>query len=653
MNKFTECTFPLKNVRIKDEFWNRYTNLVREVILPYQWNALNDRIPDAPPSYAVRNLRIAAGVEEGEYQGLVFQDSDMAKWLEAASYSLAVQPDETLESQVDEIIDLIGKAQLPDGYMNTYYIVKEPGRRWTNLWECHELYCAGHLIEAAVAHYEATGKRKFLDIMCRFADHIDSVFGPEPGKKRGYPGHEEIELALFKLYRVTGEERYLNLALFFINERGKTPYYFDVEAEERGWVHHWAHKGQRPSQTKEYNQYHLPVREQKKAVGHAVRAVYLYSGMADAALETGDEELGDACRTLWNNITGRQMYITGGIGSTHIGEAFTFDYDLPNDTVYQETCASIGLLLFSRRMLQLEKHGKYADVMERALYNSILSGIALDGNRFFYCNPMEVWPEASEKNPCRRHIKPERQKWYGCACCPPNIARLLSSIGGYIYSRDGNTIYTHLYIGSELEAELDGEKVILAQKTDYPWDGEVTIQVMGITEKEFDLALRMPGWCDQASLKINGEECSIGYRLRDGYIHIERTWTNGDTIVFQMEMKPQLIQAHPQVRANAGRAAIQRGPVVYCLEEVDNGKNLSAISISHDIRLDAYRDAALPGNAVAVRGQGMRINDSLWDENELYRPLQLNVTPVTIKAVPYFMWGNRGIGEMLVWIRCQ
>jgi DUF1680 family protein len=642
---------PLTDVKIQDEFWSVYTDLVRNTIIPYQWEALNDRVPDAAPSYAIRNFRIAAGLEQGEYHGFVFQDSDLAKWLEAVGYSLAVHPDAKLEATADGVIDLIGKAQLPDGYVNTYYIVKEPENRWTNLWECHELYCAGHMMEAAVAYYQATGKSKFLDIMRRFADHIDSVFGPEPGKKRGYPGHEEIELALVKLYRVTGEKRYLNLAAFFINERGNKPYYFDIEAEERGWTHHWNRQGSRPSDTGIYNQYHLPVREQKEAVGHAVRAVYLYSGMADIAMETGDEELLKACRTLWNNIAARQMYITGGIGSTAHGEAFTFDYDLPNDTVYQETCASIGLIFFSHRMLSLEKNGKYADVMERALYNSVLSGLARDGKSFFYVNPLEVWPEASEKDPGKGHIKAVRQKWYGCACCPPNVARLLSSLGGYIYSVEENTVYTHLYIGGELKTEVGGMPVTLVQKTEYPWDGNVTIQVKGASETEFTLALRMPGWCPKARLRVNGEECSIGYRLHDGYIYIKRSWNHGDIVELNLEMNPQLIQAHPSVHADAGKAAIQRGPLVYCMEEADNGKNLAVVSVLSDAHMDAFRDPGLPGGAVAIRAQGSRINGSSWDGNELYRPLQSNEKPFQIKAVPYFLWGNREPGEMLVWIR--
>ena len=645
----TNRILPIKNIKIKDDFWSKYVDLAMDVVIPYQWEALNDRIADAPPSYAIHNLKIAAGQMQGEFSGLVFQDSDLAKWLEAVGYSLAVRPDAELETIADEVIDLLEKAQQPDGYLNTYYIVKEPGNRWTNLWECHELYCAGHMIEAAVSYYQATKKRKFLDIMCRFADHIDTVFGPEMEKLKGYPGHQEIELALVKLYRVTGEEKYLRLAKFFIDERGKSPYYFDVEYDKRGGRTHWDNN--HPSHSREYNQYHLPVRQQDKAVGHAVRAVYMYSGMADVAAETGDEELLEACRKIWDNIVTKRMYITGGIGSTRHGEAFSFDYDLPNDTVYQETCASIGLIFFAHRMLGLEKKGCYADVMERALYNTVLSGIAMDGKSFFYVNPLEVWPEACEKNPGKHHIKPIRQKWYGCACCPPNIARLLSSLGQYVYGVDKHTVYTHLYIGGEAKVDIAGETVTLVQETNYPWNGNITIQVKDVSEKDFVLALRMPSWCNQANLRINGEECSIDDRLQNGYIYISRIWNEGDAVELQLKMIPSLIQSNPLVRANAGKAAIQWGPLVYCLEEVDNGNNLSAIDIPSDIQLDAVYDNDLLGGIIIIKGQANRINETSWKKGELYRPLQPDEKSINIKAVPYCMWGNREPGEMQVWTR--
>jgi DUF1680 family protein len=347
-------TLPLNQVTLRDTFWSHYLDLVRQTVIPYQWEALNDRIPDAEPSHAVKNFKIAAGLEAGEYGGLVFQDSDVAKWLEAVGYSLATHPDPALEQLADEVIAIIGKAQQPDGYLNTYFTLKEPGKRWTNLHECHELYCAGHMMEAAVAYLKGTGKRALLDIMCRFADYIDTVFGSEPGKIQGYDGHQEIELALVKLYEVTGNEKYLNLSRFFIDERGKTPNFFVEEWRGRRGLSHWTKKVEGEPNLA-YNQSHKPVREQTEAVGHSVRAVYMYTAMADLAAQTGDEALYNACKRLWSNIITKQMYITGGIGSTHHGEAFTFDYDLPNDTVYAETCASIGLVFFAHRMLKMEQ----------------------------------------------------------------------------------------------------------------------------------------------------------------------------------------------------------------------------------------------------------------------------------------------------------
>jgi Uncharacterized protein conserved in bacteria len=371
----------LKNVKIDDNFWSEYQKLVKEVVIPYQWEALNDNVPDADPSYAIKNFRIAAGEEQGEFGGMVFQDSDVAKWLEAVAYSLTINPDPELEALADKTIDLIAKAQQPDGYLNTYFTIKSPDKKWTNLQECHELYCAGHMMEAAAAYYHATGKKKLLDVMCRFADHIAAVFGVEPGKLKGYDGHQEIELALVKLYKATGNEKYLKLSKYFIDERGQEPYFFEEEWRKRNKISFWSNSvSEKPNES--YHQSHKPVREQSEAVGHAVREVYMCTGMADIAAETGDKELFEACKRLWDNIVNRQMYITGGIGSTNHGEAFSFDYDLPNDTIYAETCASVGLIFFAHRMLQIEAKGNYADVMERALYNTVISGMAKDGRHF-------------------------------------------------------------------------------------------------------------------------------------------------------------------------------------------------------------------------------------------------------------------------------
>ncbi len=636
---------PNKRVGINDKFWGRYIGLVKNVVIPYQWDALNDRIPDAEPSHVIENFKIAAGLSQGEFYGYVFQDSDLAKWLEAVGFSLDVNPDPELEKRADEIIDIIVKAQQDDGYLNTYFTIKELDKKWANLRDCHELYCAGHIMEAAVAYFEATGKRKLLNAMCRFADYIDTVFGTEPGKKRGYPGHEEIELALVKLYRVTGEKKYLTLSKYFIDERGKAPNYFNKEAEARGEKTDkvWERLGLR------YYQAHLPVREQTTAEGHSVRAVYLYSGMADVAIETGDKTLIDACKKLWRNIVSKRMYITGGIGSTSYGESFTFDYDLPNDTIYAETCASIGLVFFAHRMLQMDVNNTYSDIMEKALYNSVISGISLDGKKFFYVNPLEVWPEASEKSKIKEHVKVTRQSWYGCACCPPNIARLLASIGQYIYSTHKDEIYTHLYINGETEINISESKIKIKQETRYPYDERVMISVSLDEEKEFSLLLRIPGWCDNAKICINRDEINVCNTKVNGYAKLKRIWKNGDVVELVLPMMIQRIKAHPNVRANIGKVALQRGPIVYCLEEIDNGQNLHEIVLSHKSELKAEFDDNLLGGIPVINAEAQRYN-SPW-KGELYKAkVESQYRPVTVKFIPYYAWANRTPGEMMVWI---
>ena len=642
----------MKPIAIQDEFWNDYLELVRQTVIPYQWEALNDRIPDAEPSYSVRNFRIAAGLEEGEYGGWVFQDSDLYKWLEAVGYSLGRHPDPELEKIADEIIDVIGQAQYENGYLNTYFTVREPGKEWTNLYEAHELYCAGHLFEAAAAYYQATGKRKLLDVSCRFADLIDSLFGTKPGQMRAYCGHPEVELALVKLYAVTGEERYLKLSQYFVNERGSRQSYFIEEWERRGRTSIW---GQGEPHLEVY-QSHLPVREQSVAVGHSVRAVYLYSAMADLARLTGDVQLREACERLWTNATGKQMYITGGIGSTHLGEAFTFDHDLPNDTAYAETCASIGLIFWARRMLRLEPKSEYADAMERALYNNVLGSMAKDGKHFFYVNPLEVWPEASAKNPDRHHVKPVRQKWFGCSCCPPNVARLLGSLDEYIYdvSGDGRSVYVHLYIGSEVSFKTGDCKVTLSQRSELPWYGRVEWGVSlpeDASGARFELALRIPNWFhnERPTLKVNGE--TLTYRVEKGYAKVDREWKDGDQAEWLLPIRAKLVAANPLIRANAGKAAIQRGPLVYCVEEADHGKPLTAMSLAEEPRLTERKDSELVGGCVVVEGDGLVTDDTGWRDDLPYLPLNKQRKAIRFKAIPYYLWGNREPGEMNVWLR--
>lgn len=649
MNKIIQNQEVVKDqtVTIQDDFWGRYIRLVQNVVIPYQYEVLNDRALGAEPSHAIANFEIAAGRKNGDFYGWVFQDSDVAKWLEAVGYSLSITRDPELERQADEVIDLVGEAQQEDGYLNTYFTIKEPGKRWSNLNDCHELYCAGHFIEAAVSYYEATGKRKLLDIMCRMVDHIDSVFGPEEGKMQGYDGHQEIELALVKLYRLTGEERYLKLSSFFINERGQQPNFLKEQWDNLGKINFFT--GRKEDLDLKYYQSHLPVREQKVAVGHAVRAVYMYTAMADLAAITGDESLREACERLWNNITNKQMYITGGIGSTHRGEAFTFDYDLPNDSVYAETCASIGLIFFAQRMLRISPDARYADVMERALYNNVLGSMAQDGKHYFYVNPLEVWPQACSCNPEKHHVKSERQGWFGCACCPPNVARLLTSLNQYIYTVHGDTLYTNLYIGSELNTKLGGTEVTIQQESNYPWKGTVLMKINPVAEAEFGIALRIPSWSQGMEIRVNGEALNTAKDIEQGYQVIRRMWRAGDIIEVHEPMEAHRIYAHPNLRADAQKVTIQRGPLVYCLESIDNGEPLSSISLKEVGELTASFDETLLGGAVVMEADGLRVDQEGW-RGGLYSREKAPLQTVKVKAVPYYLWGNRGNGEMKVWI---
>lgn len=639
----------LKDVKIQDSFWSDYIRLVRDVVVPYQWDALNDRIPGAEPSRAIRNLRIAAGEENGEFYGMVFQDSDVAKWLEAVGYLLHVEPDPELEQVADALVDLIAKAQREDGYLNTYYMLKEPGQEWTNLCECHELYTAGHLIEGAVAYYQATGKQTILDVACKFANYIDSVFGPEPDKQQGYDGHQEIELALVKLYNVTNEERYLRLSRYFLDERGKELHYYDKEYVKRGSTHHWASDFMIKSRS--YSQAHAPIREQQSAEGHAVRLVYMCSAMADVAAETGDDKLLQACQKLWNSIVTRRMYITGGIGSMAEEESFTLDYDLPSDTAYAETCASIGLIFFAHRMLRIEPDSKYADVMERALYNTVLAGMSKDGKHFFYVNPLEVWPEACGKNHVYDHVKPVRQGWFGCACCPPNVARLLASLGQYIYSVKDDTIYTHLYVGGEAVVQMKGQNIKLKQQNNFPWEGRVTFEVIPERNNECALALRIPDWVEwkMVTLFVNDEHFPVA--IVNGYAVIRRNWSPGDRIELNLPMNVVRMKGHPLLRDTVGKIALQRGPLVYCLEEADNGKNLHQLQLLSSSEAVSIFDPTILDGVQVIRMDARRLSMEGWG-NKLYRgDLSKTYDPAQVTFIPYFAWANRGEGEMSVWVK--
>ncbi len=627
----------LKNITIKDGFWTARQRLITDVVIPYQEKILDDQIPGVEKSHAFANFRIAAGLEEGEYYGMVFQDSDVAKWLEGVAYSLTVKPDPDLEKRADHIIDIIEKAQQSDGYLNTYFTIKEPEHRWQNLHECHELYCAGHMMEAAAAYYEAAGKEKLLGIMERMADHIGEQFGPD--KRPGIPGHQEIEIGLMRLYHVTGKDKYSKLAQYFIDERGKNPDFFKKEKEKRGWTHF----GMNPDNTK-YNQSFAPVREQKTAEGHSVRAVYMYTAMADIAGLTGEKELLRACDTLWDNITQKRMYLTGGIGSTVEGEAFTIDYDLPGDTAYAETCASIGLVFFARKMLDILPSNKYADVMETALYNGILSGMQLDGKRFFYVNPLEVNPEISGKLHGYKHVLPERPGWYACACCPPNVVRLLMSLGKYVWSQSEDTIYSHLYIGGT--GKFNHAEITVDSK--YPWEGNVVYTIDKVLRNDaFTLAIRIPSYVKEKNIFLNGEVLSAEGLIKEGYLYLKRDWKAGDKLEITFDMPVRRIRTNTKVRNNAGCVALMRGPVAYCFEGVDNGEPLQELRIPKNAEVTAAicKEAPLTG-MMALEFTGVRVHsgEGLYSEEE---PV-IKVAPM--KAIPYFAWGNRGINQMKVWM---
>lgn len=675
MNK-NDYTTPvsLRKVRITDSFWKNEMELVREEIIPYQWDALNDQVEGAEPSFCMRNFQVAGKQneerkEQGEdfqepqytfrgfqalpedmdhledkFYGFVFQDSDFYKWVEAVAYSLTQHPDPELEKRADDAIDIVCAAQQDDGYLDTYYIINGKDKIFSNLRDHHELYCFGHLTEGAVAYYQATGKDKLLNAAKRFADYIDNYFGPEEGKCKGYPGHEIAEMALVRLYEATGEKKYLDLSYFFVNERGRRPYYFDGEDHPEK-----IEKGHEEDLRYFYHQAHVPVRQQDEVTGHAVRGVYLYSGMADLARLYQDRELLDACEKLWDNMVSQKMYITGGIGATHLGEAFSYRYDLPNDTAYAETCAAIGLVFWARRMLQIRPDSKYADAMERALYNGVLSGMALDGRSFFYVNPLEAAPEACRFDERKFHVKPVRQKWFGCACCPPNLARLLSSIGSYAYTEKEDTLYIHLYMGSMVQKEIQGETAEISVTSGYPWNGGVSVKVKG-TSVPFTIALRIPEWCAD-EYQVRGTE-GAETRTENGYLYVTKAWGAEDQVELSFPMEVRVFEADSRVREDIGKVAVMRGPVVYCLEEADNGTDLHLLSL--DVHAEPeVREREIAGTTVkGIALSGYRQDPVYIEGKGLYRVVkEIKRNPVKLQFVPYYTWANRGENEMRVWVQ--
>jgi len=606
---------PVDAVRLSDTVWAPRLTTVREVMLPSQHRALEE-------TGRLANFRRSAGTAEGDFEGFYFNDSDVYKWLEAASWVLASRPDAELEHLVDRVIEEVGAAQLPDGYLDNFYLGKRNTLRWTELTRTHELYCAGHLFQAAVAHHRATGKTRLLEIATRFADLICDVFGPaEQGKRPGTDGHEEIELALVELSRETGERRYLDQACYFLHARG-----YGLAGGD------------------EYHQDHRPFRELDAMVGHAVRAVYLNAGAADIYAETGEPALLTALERLWTSMVEWRIYVTGGIGARHEDEAFGVDYELPNARAYAETCAAIGSVMWNWRMLLLTGEARYADLLEHTLYNAVLPGVSLDGRAYFYENPL------TSDGGYRR------QPWFACACCPPNLARLLASLPGYIYSTSGAEIWVHLYADSSADIQLNGRTVQLRQRSDYPWDGTVELEID--TEGDYALLLRIPAWCESGATIAINDGLLLSEPQPGTYVRIERSWQPGDTVRVTFPMPVRLIEAYPYVEAASGRVAVMRGPILYCAEQVDHpGLDL------RDVRLNEGAGTAPlvePGARSLAGLPLLRVEatiaspDAGWD-GRLYRtrrhPERLVEQRVRLTLVPYHAWANRDPGPMLVWLR--
>lgn len=634
-------TLPLKDIKITDPFFTARIDTARNIAIPYMWDTLNDRVPGVAPSHCIENFEIAAGLRQGEFHGWWFQDTDLWKWLEGVGYSLATHPDAELEKTADEAIDLAAKAQQADGYLDTYYIINGLDKRFTNLRDNHEMYVAGHMFEAAVAYYQATGKRKLLDMACCVADCFDANFGPEEEKLHGYPGHEEIELALAKLYQVTGEERYIKLAKYFLDVRGQQPHYYDEESRKRGEKpSYWGHI-RYPQAPYTYNQAHKPVREQKEANGHAVRQLYLLSGMADVGEMAGDPTLVEAADTVFQNIIHKQMYITGGVGSTHEGEAFSFDYDLPPERCYTETCASIALAMTASRLNRIQPNSCYGDTVERTLYNGILSGVSLDGTKYFYINPLEVWPER-----CLRRqdmaVDPERKGWFGCACCPPNVLRTLTGLGTYIYAADEDSLLVDQYIASRVKTTAARQEIAFTMEANFPWQGSVKLTMD--SEASFKLMLRKPCWATVYTLTINGEAAEA--KLENGYLILDRAFKAGDVILLDMPMEVRFMSASVRTPNYAGKTALMRGPVVYCLEEKDNGSLLWNLTVKTGEPKVEHHDELLCG-VTTITCEGHRETG----ESDLYAVEAPVAEAARLTFVPYYAWGNRGKGEMSVWVR--
>jgi uncharacterized protein len=610
------------NVSITDSFWKPKLDIVATKTLEaciYQTEVKTPRI---------RNFEKVARKQGEKHEGIFYDDSDVFKALEAIAYSLKNKPDAALEKKADEWIDKVAAAQLPDGYLNTYYTLNDLSKRWTDM-SMHEDYNGGHMIEAAVAYFDATGKRKFLDVSIRWANHFDSTFGP--GKKHWVTGHQELELALVKLYRVTQNEKYLKLAYWLLEERGKKLAYGYTWTEWKDTA---------------YAQDVVPVRDQKEITGHAVRAMYMYTGAADVAAHTGDEGYLKAMRTVWEDVVFRNMYITGGIGSAGSNEGFSVDFDLPNEQAYCETCASVGMVFWNQRMNALTGDAEYVDVLERSLYNGALDGLSLSGDRFFYGNPL-----ASSG----RH---NRREWFGTACCPANIARLVASVGNYIYGSSEEGIWVNLFISNNSKIPVGTKTVDMKIETNYPWDGNVKISVDPGKKLKTKINIRVPGWArgiaapgelyqfaddntTTAELLLNGKKLDL--KADKGYFTIEREWKKGDQIELRLPMDVRKIASRKEVSADEGRIAIQRGPLVYCVEGADNSGRALNIVADSGAKFNVEKGKVLDEPIILLTAQLPVI--SIMENGQA-----VTTEKKTITAIPYYTWCNRGSNEMQVWL---
>lgn len=609
-------------VQITDAFWKPKLEKVATVTIPVciEQSEVKTRRID--------NFERAARKKGEKHEGMYYDDSDVYKALEAIAYSLKNHPDPAIEKKADEWISKIAAAQEPDGYLNTYYTLTGLDKRWKDM-EKHEAYCAGHLIEAAVAYYNTTGKRKLLDVAIRFADHIDGYFRV-PGKP-WVTGHQEIELALVKLYRTTKDEKYLRLADWLLQQRGHG---------------HGVGKIWDDWKSPQYCQDDLPVKDQREIRGHAVRAMYLYTGIADVAAVNNDPSYLPAMQSIWEDVVHRNMYITGGIGSSSHNEGFTVDYDLPNESAYCETCASVGMVFWNQRMNLLTGDAKFADVLERSLYNGALDGLSLSGNRFFYANPL-----ASRG-------KHERSEWFGTACCPSNISRLIASLGDYIYAKSDEAILVNLFVGSNTTIPLKKGKVHISQETNYPWEGGVTIHISPERRMKSKLMVRIPGWAQHEpapggtyfylaalkktfSLTINGRPAA--YTMQQGYATMEREWKKGDVVQLELPMDVKRVLATDSIKENRNRVALQRGPLVYCVEHPDNGGRVSNILLTDDVQFSTSYDPALLNGVVKIQGEAPVVKPGADG-------ISIQTSRQQITAIPYYAWANRGPGEMQVWM---